>query len=449
MRWRNVDGLVTYSRIRSHKIVMEQTPRPSQPKGGTLKSDAVRRRSRSHLDGKSARAGSTRTIKSMRVRIIFILALLMPILNHAQATANAPHLSVQMVVPPAQIYPGQNFTTGLYFKLEPGWHVYWINAGDSGEPPAIQWTLPTGLTADAFQFPAPQRLPLGPLMDFGYENEVLFPIPIHVAADFKPAGSTVKLAGKVTWLVCREVCLPGKALLSVDRQALSSAPLAVANIAPDQQLLDRFHNTLPQPLPAGYQAKFQTNPKGFILTVETGRRERTAEFFPFDQNMIANAAPQPVTFLRNGIEVSLTKDENLSAAPKELHGLLVLGNGRAYEIHATAGVLSLAADHSPATGLIRIVLLSFVGGLILNLMPCVFPVLFLKGLALVQSSAEERHKLRLHGLTYTLGILVSFWIVVGVLLALRAAGHNFGWGFQFQSPLFIVLLSLLLFFLGL
>ena len=94
-------------------------------------------------------------------------------------------------------------------------------------------------------------------------------------------------------------------------------------------------------------------------------------------------------------------------------------------------------------------LLSFHGGIILNLMPCVFPVLFLKGLALVQSSAEERHKLRLHGLVYTLGILVSFWIVVGVLLALRAAGHNFGWGFQFQSPLFIVLLALLLFFLGL
>ena len=419
--------------------------------GRPLELDAVRPRSRDRLDVKFARAASTRTIKPMRVRntFIFILALLLPFLSRAQATASAPHLSVQIVVPPAQIYPRQNFTAGLYFKLEPGWHVYWTNAGDSGEPPAIHWTLPTGVTADAIQFPAPKRLPLGPLMDFGYENEVLFPIPMHVAANFKPDGSTVTFAGKVTWLVCREVCLPGKALLSVNRQALSRVPVAVANIAADQQLLNRFQNTLPQPLPSGYQAKFQTTPTGFTLTIETGRRERGAEFFPFDQNLIANAAPQPVTFQRNGVEISLTKDENLSASPKELHGLLVLGNERAYEIHATPGALTLAANHSPATGLLRIVLLSFAGGLILNLMPCVFPVLFLKGLALVQSSAEEQHKLRLHGLTYTLGILVSFWIVVGVLLGLRAAGHNLGWGFQFQSPLFIVLLALLLFFLGL
>ena len=123
----------------------------------------------------------------MRFRSYLILqfALLLPLVSHAQATASAPHLSVQLVVPPAQIYPGQNFTAGLYFKLEPGWHVYWINAGDSGEPPTIHWTLPAGLTADALQFPAPKRLPLGPLMDFGYENEVLFPIPMHVATNFR------------------------------------------------------------------------------------------------------------------------------------------------------------------------------------------------------------------------------------------------------------------------
>jgi thiol:disulfide interchange protein DsbD len=389
--------------------------------------------------------------KRIRIRNYFVLlfALLLPFAGRAQATASAPHLLVQMVVPPAQIYPGQNFTAGLYFKLEPGWHVYWVNAGDSGEPPAIHWTLPTGLTADPIEFPAPQRLPLGPLMDFGYENEVLFPIPMHVASDFKPAGSVAKLGGKVTWLVCRDVCLPGSAMLSVDRQALSSAPLGIGSIASDQQLLDRFRNTLPQPLPARDQAKFQTTPTGFTLAVETGSQEHTAEFFPSDQNIISNPAPQPVKFSRNGVEISLTKDESLTTAPKELHGVLVLDNGRAYEIHATPGVLVLAINHSSSTGLLRIVLLSFLGGIILNLMPCVFPVLFLKGLALVQSSAEERHKIRLHGLVYALGILVSFWIVVGVLLVLRTAGHNLGWGFQFQSPLFIVLLALLLFFLGL
>lgn len=390
-------------------------------------------------------------IKAMCVRNCFVLlfALLLAFLGHAQPTADAPHLSVQLVVPPAQIYPGQNFTAGLYFKLEPGWHVYWINAGDSGEPPAIDWALPAGITAGAIQFPAPRRLPLGPLMDFGYENQVLFPIPMHVASDFKSAASTARLGGKITWLVCREVCLPGKATLSVDRQELPSPPAALNTIASDQQLLDSFRNTLPQPLPSNDAAKFQATPRGFTLTIETDQREHSAEFFPFDQNIIANAAPQPVQFFRNGVQISLTKDENLTAAPRELHGLVTFSDGHAFEFHATQGLLALAAPHTPATAMLRIVLLSFIGGIILNLMPCVFPVLFLKGLALVNSSAEERHKLRMHGLVYTLGIVVSFWIVVGILLVLRAAGHNLGWGFQFQSPLFIVLLSLLLFFLGL
>ncbi|MGH9588636.1 MAG: protein-disulfide reductase DsbD family protein [Acidobacteriaceae bacterium] len=381
--------------------------------------------------------------------LLLLVAFVLPSLGRAQATASAKHLSVQMVVPPAQIYPGQNFTAGLYFKLEPGWHVYWVNAGDSGEPPIVHWTLPAGVTADAMQFPAPKRLPLGPLMDFGYEHQVLFPIPMHVAQDFRPDASSATLAANVNWLVCREVCIPGKAALSVNRSALPSAPANPGIVAADQQLIRQFVNTLPQPLPTGDSAKFQKTPKGFTLTVETGQRENSAEFFPFDQNILANAAPQPVQFRRNGVQISLTKDVNLSKTPSRLNGLLVLGNGQAYEIHAVPGTLVLAAAVPPASTFLKIILLAFAGGIILNLMPCVFPVLFLKGLALVQSSTEERRKLRLHGLVYTAGILVCFWIIVGILLALRSAGGNLGWGFQFQSPVFLVVLALLLFFLGL
>ena len=367
----------------------------------------------------------------------------------ASPTATAPHLTVQMVVPPEQIYPGQSFTAGLYFKLDKGWHVYWVNAGDSGEPPAIKWYLPAGITASPIQFPAPKRLPLGPLMDFGYENEVLFPIPIQVAPSYKPAGQTVTLAGKVSWLVCREVCIPGKAQLSVNRAAFAQAPPVDNQDSADAQLMERFKETLPQPLPSSDSAKFRASGNGFELTVATGREEKSGAFFPFEQSVLANAAPQAVTPLKNGISIALTKDDNLHTAPKELGGVLVLGDGRAYEIHATPGALASANLVNTSGSLLRIVLLAFVGGAILNLMPCVFPVLFIKGLALVQSSSEERHKLRLHGLVYTLGILASFWAVVGVLLALRGAGHNLGWGFQFQSPTFDALIALLLFFLGL
>lgn len=389
----------------------------------------------------------------MRIRNlipILYLLLLIPAAWSAP-TATAPHLTVQLVVPPAEIYPGQNFTSGLYFKLDPGWHVYWINAGDSGEPPRIKWTLPNGVSANAMQFPAPKRLPLGPLMDFGYEDEVLFPVPMHVAQSFKPSSSAkAALNAKVDWLVCREVCIPGKATLDVERKALASPPASPTFNSADQQLIARLQHTLPQKLPASMQAKFSPTPTGFTLSVLTGRRETTAQFFPFDQNELANAAPQTVKPLKNGIEIDLKKDENLQKNPDQLHGLVVLADGQALEVTATPGALSAGAESSSDfAGLAKVVGLAFIGGIILNLMPCVFPVLFIKGLSLVQSSQQERHKMRAHGWVYTLGILVSFWIVVALLLVLRAGGRQFGWGFQFQSPSFIAVIALLLFFLGL
>src|ERR1700754_5126202 len=140
---------------------------------------------------------------------LFVLLVASASAAWAAPVATVQHLTVQLVVPPAEIYPGQNFTAGLYFKLEPGWHVYWVNAGDSGEPPRIKWSLPDGITAGAMQFPAPKRLPLGPLMDFGYENEVLFPMTLTADSTLK-APSTAPLSAHVDWLVCREVCIPGK-----------------------------------------------------------------------------------------------------------------------------------------------------------------------------------------------------------------------------------------------
>ncbi|MDI3255174.1 MAG: protein-disulfide reductase DsbD family protein [Bacillota bacterium] len=389
----------------------------------------------------------------MRARNLFLLwtLLLIAATGWSASTATASHLSVQLVVPPAEIYPGQNFNAGLYFKLERGWHVYWVNAGDSGDPPRIQWTFPKGVSAGPMQFPTPKRLPLGPLMDFGYEDEVLFPVPIQVGQDFKPpASGTAVLGGKVNWLVCREVCIPGKAQLDVERKALSAPPASPSFIDSDKQLIARFADTLPKPFPAGMQAKFVPTAAGFSLTVLTGQRENAAQFFPFDQNEIANAAPQVVTALRNGVRIDIKKDENLQKSPDVLHGLVVLADGRAFDIRAAQGTLAEGTTAGGSSGaLARVMVLAFVGGIILNLMPCVFPVLFIKGLSLLNSGQQERRKLRAHGLVYTLGILVSFWIVVALLLLLRAGGKQLGWGFQFQSSGFVAIMALLLFFLGL
>jgi thiol:disulfide interchange protein DsbD len=410
----------------------------------------------------------------------------------ASSSFDADHVHVQMVVPFSALNRGESVFAGLYFKLEPGWHIYWKNPGDAGEPPHVKWTLPAGITADPMQFPAPTRLPLGPLMDYGYEDEVLFPLKLHVANSVK--AGPVTLHAKIDWLVCRGSCIPGKAELEVHKnvyvglyEILTPKGISLSSLffkGDNSKLLPK----LPSSLPANAKVAFQPTSEGFRLTIETGRREQSAEFFPEDQDILDNPAPQKVTPTANGLILDLKKDASLKANPRQLKGVLELSGGRAYEIvalppgaiAASASVVEPSKEQaagakapgdenaanagntsptyqapSPATdsgfflSLLRASGLAFLGGLLLNLMPCVFPVLFLKGLALVHSGHTELHKLRTHGLVYAAGILVSFWALVAVLLGLRAAGATLGWGFQFQSPVFLSLMAGLLFFLGL
>jgi len=421
-------------------------------------------------------------------RLIFVMSLLLAAGLPARAVSqsvDAPHVRVELLIIPQGLNPGESADAGLYFKLEPGWHIYWKNPGDAGDPPHIQWTLPGGITAGPMRFPAPKRLPLGPLMDFGYENEVLFPLELHVANGVK--GGPVTLHAKVDWLVCRERCIPGKAELEISR-VVSSHPAQPVSLASDSAIYERWIGRIPKPLPAKDKATFQPTSGGFRLTVETGQREVSAVFFPSEQDILDNPAPQKLTLTASGLTLDLKKDANLAANPAQLKGVLELSDGRAYEIAARAPgvtaasqaaeagqlssgakalgdandtnavVIPSASSSKPSTSsgaplswamLARTTGLAFLGGLLLNLMPCVFPVLFLKGLALVQSGNEERRTMRVHGLVYAAGILVSFWVLVAVLLGLRAAGATLGWGFQFQSPVFLALMAGLLFFLGL
>jgi thiol:disulfide interchange protein len=363
-----------------------------------------------------------------------------------EGPVRAQHLTVELLPLDGSIQPGGSEVVGLHFTLDKGWHVYWVNAGDSGEPPRIKWNLPAGITAGAMQFPAPRRLPLGPLMDFGYEDEVLFPITLNADSTLK-VPSTAQLSAHVDWLVCREVCIPGRADLALPLQITAQKG---AGDPGRQALFDRFHSLLPQPLPSSSKAVFGTTPGGFALAV-TGHPVTNAEFFPLDQSQIVNAAPQPVRAVNGGVEISLKRDENFRTQLTQLNGVVLLGDGTAYEIHAPAGALPEAAGGASAglVKLLRFCSLAFLGGVILNLMPCVFPVLFIKGLSLVEASRYPQGHVRTHGLVYALGILVSFWAVVGLLLGLRTGGRQLGWGFQFQSPGFIAVMALLLFFLGL
>ena len=427
---------------------------------------------------------------------ILVLPLLLSAAPPARATsssADAPHVHVQLVVPESSLTPGKPARAALYFKINDGWHIYWKNPGDAGLPPNIKWTLPAGVTAGPLQFPAPKRLPLPPLMDFGYENEALFPFKLDVAPSVQP-GQAV-LHAKVDWLVCQSSCIPGKAELEVVRPISAGSASAVQ---PDDDLYKRLDRRI-QKLPVGAKPVFQPTKTGFRLSVSTGKKESQAQFFPADQNILDNPAPQKLEPTPTGLILDLKKDSTLTAAPAQLNGVLELSGGRAYEFSAVPGAIASVAlnqtaaatteaaatttqaaeatsqaanaatsaaqatsaaasvaslnsahtQHPSSIGLFQAIALAFLGGLILNLMPCVFPVLFLKGLSLVHSGNEERHQLRTHGFVYTAGILASFWALVALLLGLRAAGATLGWGFQFQSPIFLSLMAALLFFLGL
>jgi thiol:disulfide interchange protein len=367
----------------------------------------------------------------------------------------AQHLTAELVTLSPTIAPGGTVQAGLVLTLEEHWHVYWLNAGDSGEPPHIKWTLPPGITAGPMQFPIPSRLPLGPLMDFGYEDSVAFPVLLTASSSVNPGP--LHLDANITWLVCREVCIPGKAHLGLNLTVAPGTPGAAAPSQPTGALGQAL-TLIPKPLPTGDKLTIHGGKSEFVLTLITGSRETDAEFYPFDQDQIANAADQEIEPLPNGLRLRVPRSEDLKTLPVQLHGLIKLSDTVAYEVTEPVIPGEVAPAANPKTAgaasasgapIFTAIGLAFLGGIILNLMPCVFPVLFLKGLALVQSSGEERSRLRSHGLVYTLGILVSFWVIVAVLLILRAEGTQAGWGFQLQSPTFLTLLAAGIFFFAL
>ncbi len=362
--------------------------------------------------------------------------------------AKAPHLTAEMVTLAPQIAAGGQLQAGLTFSLEDKWHVYWTNAGFAGYPPTIAWTLPKGITADPIQFPIPDRLPYATAMDYGYEDHVTYPFVLHADSSVKPGP--VHLDAQVSWLVCTNgLCLPGKGHLGLNLNVVAGPVAAPAAVGPIGEALAH----LPKPLPAGTKIAVNVGDKDFIVTLITGKSEPDAELYPYDGSQIADADDQTVQAQPDGIRLWAVKSSDLKSTPATFHGLFKLNDNVAYEFTApvVAGDIPepVAPPSASLTDILEAVGLAFLGGILLNLMPCVFPVLFLKALALVNSSSEERGRLRRHGFVYALGIVVSFWAVVGVLLGLRAAGHSLGWGFQLQSPTFVAVLASFLFFFAL
>lgn len=353
----------------------------------------------------------------------------------------APHLSAELISDSGTINPGGKTRVALALTLEHGWHAYWVYAGDSGEAPEVQWSAPPGISIGPMQYAAPSRLPLGPLMDYGYEDTAVFPFDLTASSQVSPG--VVGLKAHVHWLVCREICLPGKAYLGLNLNAVSQVS------AETNKLIDAAVHAEPVNAPASVKIDATATRNMVTLSVVTGKQEASAEYYPLDDDSIRNAADETIVPLVDGVKLTTERADISDILPQELKGVLKLSDGRAYTFDVPVGAAVASTSRSGEPGFLFAIALAFAGGIILNLMPCVFPVLFLKALALVGSAEESRARQRLHGAAYTVGILCSFWIIVGALLTLRSLGKQAGWGFQLQSPGFVVPMACLLFFMAL
>ena len=380
-----------------------------------------------------------------------LLAFLTPPAHALEsAPTPAPHGSVRLVSPVDRTTTGTDVVVAVYFALAPGWHVYWVNPGESGEAPRLKWRTPGHFSAGEPEWPAPTRLVIGGIVNFGYEHELLLPVRMRATSPQRDPESELGFALDLTWLACRaDECIPVKATLSL------AIPLSETETTTDAEWSRRIADAragAPKPITAtlldrgdGNVIIAVANPD---LAVDPNAR---VEFFPRDAGVVDEGELPRVKPARDGVEIEIGKAPSAPAELTRLAGILTLNAGpvrRAYAMDAIANSTPVGAT-TGELGIAAAFAFAFVGGLLLNLMPCVFPVLSLKVLGFAERAHGDPKKLRAHGWVFTIGVLVSFWALAGSLLAIRAGGAELGWGFQLQSPVFVALLSYLLFAMGL
>ena len=368
-------------------------------------------------------------------------------------TVKTDNVTARLVSERIALVPGGTAWLALHFTIRPGWHTYWLNPGDAGEKTDIVWTLPPGFAAGAIEWPAPERLvEPGDIAVYGYTGTATHLVPVKVPADAKP-GERVTLAAEARWLVCEKICLPeeGKFQLTLPVQAAGSTPPVDGRAA---DIVDAARAALPKPSP--WPARFALSGKTLTLRFEgaviDGSRIASMLFFPSEPGAVTPAARQIARHDGKGFTLTL-EAAGKAAALKSLAGVLVIKERletgtvtQAFTIAAAPGAAPApAAEGALTLGLA--LLMAFAGGIILNLMPCVFPVLSIKALSFAAHGAKGR--MGAHGLAYTAGVLALFAAIGAALVALKGMGAEIGWGFQLQEPIFVMLMAYLMFVIGL
>lgn len=360
----------------------------------------------------------------MRAFGVFLLLAATAAPSGAAVSVRAPHGTARLICDHDALSPGGAFRAGFLVYPDPGWHVYWVNPGDSGSPPSLTWNATAGTRIGEPLWPVPRRLPLGGLVNYGYERELLLATPMRAPEGAPPAEVQLRL--KAEWLVCKEECVPASAefalTLPVRKAAVPSTRWKAA--------FERAERRLPRD-GRGLEASAEPAGERLVLRAEG---IAPAAFFPLDAQVIENAARQ--TAADGALTVQRAQERD--AWPARLRGVLVDADGAGWTVEIPVG----APPPSPPAALAAALGLAFLGGLLLNLMPCVLPILSIKALGLMQGASRRRAGL------YAIGEIVSFLALGAGLLALRAGGSQIGWGFQLQSPLFSGALAALFLVLG-
>jgi thiol:disulfide interchange protein DsbD len=368
----------------------------------------------------------------------------------AAAAANGTHPVTARLLPEAMsVAPGTTLWVDLHLDIAPGWHTYWRNPGDAGLPTEIAWTLPAGFTAGDIVWPVPEHFVVDGLGNYGYRDAVDLLVPITASQSVEPGGTT-NLAAAVSWLVCSDICIPGEAKLAL------ALPVGADPPTPDPAVKDLFTAARSHlPKPAGFETRFAVTGKELRLILPelafAGFEQPRATFYPFDANVIDAAAEPKLQRGGQGSELLLTRASTPAATvPATLNGVLVVHGGsgaeQAVSLHAAPAAAAPMGESSGDIAWWQALLFALAGGVVLNLMPCVFPVLSLKLLSLAGIGDRAAHH---HAAAYAAGVILSFAALGSVLLILRAGGDAIGWGFQLQSPVVVGLLAYLLFAMGL
>jgi len=389
-----------------------------------------------------------------RIPVLALVLAMLGLLGPAHAASvKTQHVEAELVAETRAAAPGQTLHVALHQKIVPGWHTYWRNPGDAGEATTLDWTLPTGWTAGSIIWPQPERFVAGPLMNYVFSNEVYLPVAIEVPADAKPGRAT--LAATVNWLVCKDVCVPEtvKLTLPITVGAAGTTP------APDPVNGQAIASTVAgAPKPGGIKATYsylaKTEQVRLTLTGDAlkGQDLSQAYFFPYDGTVLDHAKPQTATKAGAGVAVLLPAGYAFThnKAPAKLDGIITFGPGHAVELSATpvkhaegAAAPGAASDDGGFGGLPGALAFAFIGGLILNLMPCVFPVLSIKAAALARH-VETPSKAAIEAVVFMVGCVLTFVALAAALIVAQQAGQAVGWGFQLQSSGVVAGLTLLM-----